>query len=216
MDFDKANAKIPDCCRLYFDVGELNFEQYSENRIVMESRSPHANKLNLRKQHDLKKNISKSDIILRSWINHELLGVWPELENLLKTFPHERYAKAHLRKFPPKSQLGIHRDGIDQSGQPKTDSQYEMFNRTLRIHIPLKTNPDSYLYCNGKFYSLGEGECWMLNNFQQHTAANFSTTDYRIHLILDVEPCLDTMSLVENADKELGYESKDLYQQLCQ
>jgi hypothetical protein len=212
MKFEKMGANLPGCCRLKFDVGQLNFEQHSEDPLIMQSVSPLANKQEQRLREDLVKNITKSDIILGSWENEELYSAWPEIRRLLDMFPHQKYRKVHLRQFPPLKQLPIHRDGISKDDEKKT--QYDLFNSTLRIHIPLRTNADSYMYCSGKFYSMAEGECWMLDNFQEHTAVNFSKTEYRVHLVIDVEPTLETMALVDQSDTDLGIEDAELLQKL--
>jgi len=212
MKFEKIRAGIPDCCRLNFHIGELNFEQHSENPAIMRSFCPQGNYVKQNKTSNPLEDITKSELVAGSWENDELFAAWPEVRNLLSAFPHSKYAKAHIRKIPPNKKLPIHRDGISEQNEKK--SQYDLFNSTLRIHIPLRTNKDSYIYCAGKFYSMAEGECWMLNNFQKHTAVNFSETEYRIHLILDVEPNSDTMSLVDQADTDLGFENAELFQKL--
>jgi len=214
MKFEKINSDIPNCCRLNFDVGELNFRRHSDNPAVIRSICPQANFLEKRLKNDPNTDVIKSDLISGSWEAVELFDAWPEVRNLLNRFPHSKYAKAQLRQIPPLGRYPVHRDGISDDDEKK--GQFDLFNRSIRIHIPVQTNPDSYIYSVGKFYRMREGECWMLNNFQKHTAMNLSATEFRVHLILDVEPNPETMALIKHADTDLGIENAALLKKLNQ
>jgi hypothetical protein len=54
----------------------------------------------------------------------------------------------------------------------------------VRLHIPVRTNPEVEFYLNGRRLALNEGESWYLNFNLPHRVANRGSTD-RVHLVLD-------------------------------
>jgi len=54
----------------------------------------------------------------------------------------------------------------------------------VRLHIPVRTNPEVEFALNQIRVVMKEGECWYLNVNQPHRVANRSATD-RIHLVVD-------------------------------
>jgi len=134
---------------------------------------------------------------------------WPEFKALISDFPGiTEYA--HISCMDPGSVLRVHRDGYGKYSSRRP--MFPLFNRTLRFHIPLATNDQTRMYCDGQFYTMKSGECWMLNNFCQHAAINNHATASRYHLILDVQPNSETMKLVEDAEQNLGIDDAEFFE----
>ncbi|NES81685.1 MAG: hypothetical protein F6K63_31335 [Moorea sp. SIO1G6] len=58
-----------------------------------------------------------------------------------------------------------------------------------RIHIPLKTQKESWNYYEAEVYHMQFGEIWLHDSYCCHSAGNFSS-ESRFHLILDVDPTI--------------------------
>ena len=56
----------------------------------------------------------------------------------------------------------------------------------LRIHIPVRTNPEVEFFLDGRRVEMQEGEAWYLDLNQKHRVANHGSTD-RVHLVVDCE-----------------------------
>ena len=54
----------------------------------------------------------------------------------------------------------------------------------VRLHIPVRTNPEVEFVLNQIRVIMNEGDCWYLNVNQPHRVANRGATD-RIHLVID-------------------------------
>lgn len=55
---------------------------------------------------------------------------------------------------------------------------------TIRLHIPVITNPQVEFYLADELIEMREGELWYLDFYQKHRVENNSDAD-RIHLVLD-------------------------------
>jgi hypothetical protein len=66
-----------------------------------------------------------------------------------------------------------------------TDHEYTGDDGTLRIHIPVVTNPDVVFLLNGKRIVMEAGSAWVLRLKDPHSVANNGTAD-RIHLLVDL------------------------------
>jgi hypothetical protein len=54
----------------------------------------------------------------------------------------------------------------------------------VRLHIPVRTNPEVFFKLDGQRVIMGEGECWYNNLSLPHSVENRGTTD-RVHLVID-------------------------------
>ena len=195
MKFEKSNATIPCCARL---------EQRYENLNALE----HIQNLPTQHENDKKMAVRKKWFLIRKTLERTpALEAWPEMATLLDEFP-GKIALAHLSLMVPGTVLPIHRDGISKKGLHRP--LFELFEHTLRFHVPLETNEQAKVFAGGRFYQMKVGECWMLNNFENHAAINTHENINRYHLIFDVEPNEDTMKLLQNAEVDLGYEDQAL------
>ncbi len=55
---------------------------------------------------------------------------------------------------------------------------------TVRLHVPVVTNPGVEFMLNGEPVAMAEGECWYLRLSDPHRVSNRGATD-RVHLVLD-------------------------------
>jgi hypothetical protein len=65
-----------------------------------------------------------------------------------------------------------------------TDYDLSFEEGTVRLHIPVLTNPDVEFYLNRQRVVLEAGSCWYLRLADPHSVANKSCTD-RVHLVID-------------------------------
>jgi hypothetical protein len=79
-----------------------------------------------------------------------------------------------LLKLAPGAVIREHRDG----GLRSEDGE-------MRVHVPIRTNPDVEFFLGGRPIPLLPGECWYLNVDLPHHAANRGSCD-RVHLVLDL------------------------------
>ncbi|MEM8661775.1 MAG: aspartyl/asparaginyl beta-hydroxylase domain-containing protein [Pseudomonadota bacterium] len=76
--------------------------------------------------------------------------------------------------------------------------------RSIRIHVPVITNDEVEMHCNGSAYRMKPGEVWVINNGAQHAAHNFHASEDRVHLICDYLPETDLLALVARGNRGLG------------
>ena len=87
---------------------------------------------------------------------------------------------------------------------PHRDAENDYFVRSFRVHLPVFTNPAVRLYCNGRFFRMGAGEVWILNNLAPHAVINDHPSDARVHLIFDVFPDAAAVERVAAAPEAEG------------
>ncbi|MEM1153181.1 MAG: aspartyl/asparaginyl beta-hydroxylase domain-containing protein, partial [Pseudomonadota bacterium] len=76
--------------------------------------------------------------------------------------------------------------------------------RSIRIHVPVITNDEVEMHCNGSAYRMKAGEMWVINNGAEHAAHNLHASEDRIHLICDYLPEADLLELVAHGNRRLG------------
>ena len=62
------------------------------------------------------------------------------------------------------------------------------FERTIRIHLPIVTNPQVIMVADKQSFHMQAGEAWALNNSAVHGVINAHPTQARTHLICDYLP----------------------------
>lgn len=55
---------------------------------------------------------------------------------------------------------------------------------TVRLHIPISTNPQVEFYIESERVTMGEGECWYIDATLPHRLANHGDSD-RVHIVFD-------------------------------
>jgi len=118
--------------------------------------------------------------------------------------------RCHLSIMEPGGVLRVHRDGYTIRGEKAPG--FQLFDTTLRFHIPLTSTDKSMNFVRGKFFKKKPNELWVFNNMVPHSAINLDETTPRIHLIFDVEPNYRTMKLAFSGESGLGYEDWDLFE----
>jgi hypothetical protein len=78
------------------------------------------------------------------------------------------------------------------------------FAKTIRIHVPVVTNADAWMYSAGLSFRMAPGEVWALNNAATHGVWNAHATDARTHLICDFLPSPALIGLLARAERDLG------------
>jgi hypothetical protein len=94
------------------------------------------------------------------------------------------------------------------------DAANDYFVRSFRVHLPVFTNPQVRLYCNGRFFRMAAGEAWTLNNLAPHAVVNDHHSEARVHLIFDVFPAPEAVARVDAAGEAEGLEEPALFARL--
>jgi len=78
------------------------------------------------------------------------------------------------------------------------------FSKTMRLHIPVETNREVYMYASGLCYRMAPGEVWVLNNSATHAVWNAHPTKARTHLICDSMADAGLLDLIARGNRDLG------------
>lgn len=78
------------------------------------------------------------------------------------------------------------------------------FNNSVRIHVPIETNDDVWMYCDGRSFHMRVGEVWTLNNIATHAVWNAHPSRSRTHLICDFLPTAPLLDLIARGESNLG------------
>ena len=73
------------------------------------------------------------------------------------------------------------------------------FERTVRIHFPVVTNPQAIMLADKQSFHMQVGEAWALNNSAVHGVVNKHPTEARTHLICDYLPTEQLRQLLRDA-----------------
>ena len=87
------------------------------------------------------------------------------------------------------------------------------FERTIRIHVPIISNPRAWMVCNRLCYVMAPGEAWALNNSTLHAVWNDSSAP-RTHMICDYFATPELLSLLGRAERDLGVARPDVDQKI--
>ena len=82
----------------------------------------------------------------------------------------------------------------------------EYFDKTVRIHIPIVTNPEAKMFVGGRVFSMKVGEVWAINNSTVHGVVNAHESEARTHLICDYLPNHQLLRCISDGDRNLGIE----------
>ena len=115
----------------------------------------------------------------------ERLQKRPILQQYLQDFPGE-IEHAVIRRVQKNSQLASHQDTYTLDGKKRP--KFDVFNSTLRFHIPLITNEQAFYVSEEKCYHMKKRELWMVNNHLVHGVINDSPSIDRYHLVFDIKP----------------------------
>ncbi|MBX7220299.1 MAG: aspartyl/asparaginyl beta-hydroxylase domain-containing protein [Blastocatellia bacterium] len=117
-----------------------------------------------------------------------LLARCPAVQEVLETL-RCRATSVRFLKVTPGSRILEHKD---------YDLGYA--DGEVRLHVPIRTNPEVHFYVNGRRIPLQAGECWYMDFNRLHRVENGGTTD-RIHLVLDCQVNDWLRELFEQTDR---------------
>jgi hypothetical protein len=78
------------------------------------------------------------------------------------------------------------------------------FSKALRVHVPVTTSEQAWMYSSGLSYRMKPGEVWVLNNSDLHGVWNASADQARIHVICDFVPTPALLELMARGERNLG------------
>jgi hypothetical protein len=78
------------------------------------------------------------------------------------------------------------------------------FAKSLRVHVPVTSHAQAWMYASGRTYLMRPGEVWVLNNSGMHGVWNAHESLSRTHLICDFLPTPALLELVARGERELG------------
>ncbi len=114
-----------------------------------------------------------SDPVSTDYVDTPFLAASPYFAEVLASFQTKVLA-ARLMRLGQGSVIKEHRDhDLDVEGG------------TVRMHIPVVTNPEVHFLLNGRRVIMAEGECWYLRLSDPHAVRNDGPD--RVHLVVDME-----------------------------
>jgi hypothetical protein len=130
--------------------------------------------------------------------DREHLGALPYVGELIAKLIPAPAQRCLLARLPPATKVTGH---IDLA---------PYFAKTIRIHFPVVTNDDAWMYSAGLAFRMHPGEVWALNNSATHGVWNAHTTEARTHLICDFLPSPGLLALLTRAERDLGAANEQL------
>ena len=80
--------------------------------------------------------------------------------------------------------------------------QADYFSKTIRLHFPVTSNENVWMFCAGRCYRMRPGEIWALNNSTLHGVVNADAQASRMHMICDFLASPGTrVELLASADR---------------
>ncbi len=89
------------------------------------------------------------------------------------------------------------------------------FAKTIRIHVPVETHDQAWMFCAGWTYLMRPGEVWGLNNVTVHAVWNAHPTLARTHMICDFLPTPALLGLLARGERALGRRVPEVDQHLA-
>ncbi len=120
------------------------------------------------------------------------LALLPTIRELIDRTIHAPPMRCVLARLAPGASIPSHAD----SGR--------YFERTIRIHVAVVTNPSVVMFVESKVYHMWPGEVWCLNNSGTHGVLNDDPVNARTHLICDFLPSPALIQLIASGDADLG------------
>lgn len=84
------------------------------------------------------------------------------------------------------------------------------FAKSIRMHMPVETNDQVWMYSSGWSYRMREAEIWALNNSTMHGVWNRHEASARTHLICDFLPSPSLLQLIAAGEHDLGIVSDEV------
>jgi hypothetical protein len=141
-------------------------------------------------------------VFLRGYAPAEGRGKPVEDRESLAQLPYAREIITRLLPAPPQRCL-LARLPAGAIVPPHSDIG-PYFLKTIRIHVPVITHENVWMYCDGRVFTMQVGEVWALNNIAEHAVWNADATRARTHLICDYLPSPALLDLLARAERNLG------------
>ena len=129
--------------------------------------------------------------------DREALERMPCIRALIHEFIPAPPMRCLLARLNPGATIAPHIDRADY------------FSHTVRIHVPIFTDPAVLMVCRGRAFHMREGEVWALNNSNQHAVLH-DGIQARTHLICDFLPTPELEALTLAGDRALDVDVPDL------
>lgn len=124
--------------------------------------------------------------------DREALAYLPSLRALI----HERIQAPPLRCLLARLPGGaVIRPHVDQA---------PYFGQTIRIHVPIVTHAQVWMFSVDRSFRMAAGEVWALNNSNLHAVWNADPNQPRIHMICDFLPSQPLFELLVQGERNLG------------
>ncbi|HZW51410.1 MAG TPA: aspartyl/asparaginyl beta-hydroxylase domain-containing protein, partial [Rudaea sp.] len=151
-------------------------------------------------------------VFLRGYAPAEGRGKPVEDRDSLAHLPYAREIITQLLPAPPQRCL-LARLPASAIVPPHSDLG-PYFLKTIRIHVPVITHENVWMYCDGCVFRMQAGEVWALNNVARHAVWNADATRARTHLICDYLPSPALLDLLARAERDLGAVDADVEKRL--
>ncbi|MEO5596411.1 MAG: aspartyl/asparaginyl beta-hydroxylase domain-containing protein [Lysobacteraceae bacterium] len=123
--------------------------------------------------------------------DREALDLLPCIRKLIEQLIPAPPMRCLLAKLAAGATVALHVDRPDY------------FSKTIRIHVPIVTDPAVLMIAQGKAYRMAAGEVWALNNSNVHGVIN-DWSQPRTHLICDFLPTPQLEALILAGERDLG------------
>jgi hypothetical protein len=121
-----------------------------------------------------------------------VLGSMPYARQVISELLGTRPLRCLLARLPAGASIAPH---VDRA---------PYFWKTLRLHVPVETHDQAWMYCEGQSFLMRPGEAWALNNCTLHAVWNAHATLARTHLICDFVPTPELLDLLARGERGLG------------
>ncbi len=130
--------------------------------------------------------------------DRESLDHLPRLRELIEQLIPAQPLRCLLALLPAGSVIAPH---IDQA---------DYFSKSIRLHFPITTHENVWMYCAGLNYQMRPGEIWALNNSTGHGVVNADAERSRLHMICDFLSSPELVDLLARAERNLGQANAEI------
>jgi Aspartyl/Asparaginyl beta-hydroxylase len=128
----------------------------------------------------------------------------PYLRSLIRTVIGATPLRCLLARLPAATSIPLHVD------------RPPYFGKSLRLHLPVETNPAVFMLSGRSAYSMSPGEIWVLNNSAMHGVINAHADHARTHVICDFLPSAALLESLRVGERGLGIDEAELARRMGQ
>jgi hypothetical protein len=134
--------------------------------------------------------------------DRESLAHLPSLRKLIEEVIPAQPMRCLLALLPAGAVIAPH---IDQA---------DYFGKTIRLHFPITSNENVWMFSIDRCYRMRPGEVWALNNSAKHGVVNADAAASRLHMICDFLASPELIDLLARAERSLGQHNADIERQM--